>query len=58
MKPENIENEFHSEYQKKMSLMEQQYSKREEEYQERLEQINLELTDFKNRNDENEKLLE
>lgn len=38
--------------------MEEQYNKRNEEYQERYEQINLQLTDFKSRNEENERLLE
>lgn len=38
--------------------MEEQYNKRNEEYQERYEQINLQLADFKSRNEENEKLLE
>lgn len=39
-------------------MMEEQYNKRNEEYQERYEQINLELADFKSRNEENERLLE
>lgn len=53
MKPEKIEFEINSEFEKKLTLMKQDYSQKEEEYQERLDQINLDLADYKNRNEEN-----